>query len=408
MNLVVRQFRDFFVSLKLTVTLLVLSMVLIFAATLDQVNLGIWAVQEKYFRAFFVLWRVGDIPVPVFPGGYFIGGLLLINLVSAHVYRFTLAWRKAGIFLTHVGLITLLIGELLTGLWQEEFSMRLTEGDAKNYSESYRGNELAFVDKSNAEFDEVVAIPEALLARGETVQHPKLPFRVVTKTYYPNSTLRMRAPAPAGAAGVAAEPASPATSGIGPRVSATPLPLTYNQNERNLPAAFVELIGPEGSLGTWLVSTGLPTPQRIDHGGRTWTIALRFERAYKPFALTLLKFRHDRYAGTEIPKNFSSRIKLATPDGRDDREVLIYMNNPLRYAGLTFYQASFEPGNDKVTILQVVRNPSWLLPYIACTLMTLGLLVQFGIHLKGFVGKRRAPNLSAPSAGSAFQPPPSG
>ena len=65
------------------------------------------------------------------------------------------------------------------------------------------------------------------------------------------------------------------------------------------------------------------------------------------------------------------------------------MNNPLRYAGYTFYQASFEPGNDKVTILQVVRNPSWLIPYIACSVMTLGLLWQFTIHLLGFIAKRR-------------------
>ena len=114
------------------------------------------------------------------------------------------------------------------------------------------------------------------------------------------------------------------------------------------------------------------------------------QRAYRPFSLTLLKFNHDVYAGTDIPKNFSSRIRLKTPDGRDDREVLIYMNNPLRYAGLTFYQASFEPGNDKVTILQVVRNPSWQLPYLACTLLALGLLVQFGIHLVGFIRKRAA------------------
>jgi hypothetical protein len=67
------------------------------------------------------------------------------------------------------------------------------------------------------------------------------------------------------------------------------------------------------------------------------------------------------------------------------------MNNPLRHDGYTFYQASFEPGNDQVTILQVVRNPSWLIPYIACSMMTLGLLVQFCIHLFAFIGQRRAP-----------------
>ena len=124
--------------------------------------------------------------------------------------------------------------------------------------------------------------------------------------------------------------------------------------------------------------------------GRHWKILLRTHRVYQPFTLTLLKFSHDRYAGTEIPKNFSSRLRLKTPDGRDDRDVLIYMNNPLRYAGLTFYQAGFE-NNDRTTILQVVRNPSWLLPYLACALMSLGLVVQFGIHLAGFVAKRRSP-----------------
>ena len=64
------------------------------------------------------------------------------------------------------------------------------------------------------------------------------------------------------------------------------------------------------------------------------------------------------------------------------------MNNPLRYAGLTFYQAGFE-NNDTTTILQVVRNPAWSMPYVACTLMTLGLILQFGFHLVAFVRKRQ-------------------
>ena len=383
MNDVVRQFRDFFVSLKLTVVLLALGMVLVFAATLDQTNLGIWGIQQKWFRSFFVLQDVGGVPVPIFPGGYFIGGLLFINLVAAHVYRFKFAWRKSGIFLTHLGLILLLVGELLTGLWQQDFQMRLEEGETKSYSESYTLSELALSDTTDPQFDAVVAIPEALLANGETVQHPKLPFRVVPKLYYPNSALQMRTSTPDA-------PPSPATTGLGPRIAATPLPITYKQDERNFPTAFVELIAPEGSLGTWLVSTALPAPQRFDYGGHTWKLALRMQRAYRPFSLTLLKFNHDVYAGTDIPKNFSSRIRLKTPDGRDDREVLIYMNNPLRYAGLTFYQASFDPSNDKVTILQVVRNPSWQLPYFACTLLALGLLVQFGLHLVGFIRKRAA------------------
>jgi hypothetical protein len=384
----------FFVSLKLTVVLLALSIILVFWATLAQVQLGIWGVQEHFFRTFFVLGRIPgtEIPVPVFPGGYFLGGLLLLNLLAAHFQRFQFAWRKSGILLTHAGLILLLVGELITSLFQEDYQMRLDEGETRNYSESFRLNELAITDTSDSTWDEVVAIPEELLAREGDVQHAKLPFRVLTRAYFPNANLQMRegdAPAPTGAVPLAA------SRDIGQRVSVFPLRITYRDNERNLPAAYVELVGPEGSLGTWLVSTMLVRPQTFDYGGRTWRLQMRFAREYKPFALTLLDFSHDRYPGTEIPKNFSSRVRLKTGDGREDREVLIFMNNPLRFDGLTFYQAGFE-NDDRTTILQVVRNPGWLLPYIACLLMSVGLLAQFGMHLFGFV--RRRTRTPAPAA----------
>jgi hypothetical protein len=385
--------RDFFVSLKLTIVLLLFSMVLVFAATLDQVNLGIWAVQEKYFRSFVVYLPMGRFAIPAFPGGYTIGGLLLANLIAAHIYRFRLAWKKTGLLLTHGGLIVLLVGELLTGLWQEDYHLRLDEGQTKNYAESFRHYELVVVDTTNPGFDEVVAIPERLLATKVPVQHPKLPFRVVPKTFYPNSSLHTR---PADAGLTAPSDGDHPNIGVGDHVLAAPEPVTHRSDGRNVPSAIVEIAGADGSLGTYLVSAHLDAPQTFVHGERTWQIALRLKRAYQPFTLTLLKFSHDRYAGTEIPRNFSSRLRLATPGGRDDREVLVFMNNPLRYAGFTFYQAGFE-NNDRTSILQVVRNPSWLVPYIACGLMTLGLVIQFGIHLVGFAGRRRAIARSVPT-----------
>jgi hypothetical protein len=377
----VRQFRDFFVSLKLTVVLLGLSLVLIFWATLQQVHLGVWGVQEKFFHAFFVLENIPgtNFPVPVFPGGYFIGGMLLINLVAAHVYRFKLEWRKAGIQLTHSGLILLLLGELFTGIFQVESQLHLDEGETKNYSESYRLNELAVMDTTDPKFNDVVAIPESVLSDGGSIQHPKLPFQVRIRDYYPNAIVQLRDQLPNAAPALA-------TTGIGPRVAVIPLPLTYKQDERNAPAANIELVGTEGTLGTWLVSPLLGMPQSFTYQGHTWEIALRFKRYYRPFAVTLLKFTHDIYPGSDIPKDFASRIRLQTADGREDREVRIYMNNPLRYAGLTFYQASYD--GDHTTILQVVRNPSWLLPYISCLMMGLGLLIQFGLHLTTFIRKR--------------------
>ena len=115
---------------------------------------------------------------------------------------------------------------------------------------------------------------------------------------------------------------------------------------------------------------------------------LRPARHYMPFSLQLMKFNHSVYDGTDIPKDFSSRVRLVRPATGEEREALIYMNNPLRYAGETFYQASFDR-DDAGTVLQVVRNPSWLTPYFSCALIGAGMAVQFVSHLITFL-KRRA------------------
>jgi len=39
--------------------------------------------------------------------------------------------------------------------------------------------------------------------------------------------------------------------------------------------------------------------------------------------------------------------------------------------------------------LQVVRNPAWLTPYAGCLIVAVGLVVQFMIHLVGFVSRRK-------------------
>jgi hypothetical protein len=379
-----REFVRFFVSLRLTVALLALSALLVFLATLDQVNLGIWAVQEKWFKSFIVLHDIKGFPVPVFPGGYFIGALLLVNLVAAHAKRFAFTWKKAGIQIVHFGLILLLLGEFFTGRFQEEYQMRLDEGQTKNYSESWRFNELAVVDTTAPDKDLVTAIPEKRLTRlDEPIETPSLPFKIIPRAYFPNATISTRDQAPPNFK----QAENISNRGIGPRFAVTPLAVTYKQDQRNWPAAFVELVGPEGSVGVFLVATMSVAPERFSYAGREWSLAFRFERAYKPYSLTLIDFTHDRYPGTEIPKNFSSRVRLATPDGVNDREVLIFMNNPLRHDGMTFYQASFEKG-DRTSILQVVRNPSWLIPYLSCLLMAVGLFWQFGWHLVLFTARR--------------------
>ena len=61
-----------------------------------------------------------------------------------------------------------------------------------------------------------------------------------------------------------------------------------------MPSAYVTLRAGDQNLGTYLLSPGLTGPQHVDVNGKTYGIALRLPRHYKPYTLTLQKFSHDR------------------------------------------------------------------------------------------------------------------
>ena len=385
------KFIDLITSLKLTIVCLAAGMALIFAGTLAQVHLGIHEAQQRYFQSFFVWWppEGRGIKFPIFPGGHLIGAVLLINLIAAHAKRFRWAWRKLGIHLTHAGLIIMLAGGLFTDLFAVESHMRLDNGETKNYSEDTRRDELAVIETTNSEFDQVTAIPESILRHNHIIRHPSLPFQIVVRNFFQNSRLQMINEGDKNAQPLA-------DRGPGAQVIVQPMPPATAPDEQNVVSAAVEIIpsslangAPRESLGTWLVSDALGAPQEFSWMNRTWRLTMRPARYYKPYSVTLQKFTHEKYAGTEIPKNFASQIALIDPERSLNRDVLIYMNHPLRYRGETYYQAGFQK-DDSATILQVVHNPSFLAPSVACVIVAAGLLVQFGYHLVGFARKRRA------------------
>ena len=383
----------FFSSLKLTVVLLSFSMVLIFFGTLDQVQYGIWHTQKLYFESSFVVWSYPEqapgynflswLHIPM-PGGYLLGGLLFVNLIAAHVTRFKMSWKKSGIFLVHFGLIMLLVSELLTDILAVESQMPVDEGGTANYSQAFRANELVFIDRSHPEHDQVHSIPATLLKPGKRVDVPDTTLSIQTVTYYPNAEV--------GRATGGTPIDTPATRGAAVRMGIVVKPMaeTYAEGDINTATAFVEVFDGEESLGVWLVSNVIDErfpPQMVEAGDRAWEIALRFTRHYYPFEVELIDFAHDKYPGTDIPFNFSSEVMVRHQDSTKNQKALIYMNHPLRYEGLTFYQASFA-NQDTTSIFQVVRNPGWLLPYVAVLLMGLGMCVQFGMHFMKFLRKR--------------------
>lgn len=375
-------------SLRLTVVLLALCMILVFAATLAQVELGIHEIQQTHLRSWIAWFDLspgeGGIPIP-FPGGMLLGSLLLLNLIAAHTVRFELRMKKAGMILVHLGIILLLLGELFTAVLANESQMSLDEGRALNYSTASREIELALVDASEPGVENVTAIPMSRLRDGARIDLEGFSLKIIR--FFQNSEVVAES-----SAGAGFDPAR-ANSGAGTGHAVRELPRETAMDRRDHSSAFVEVVRADGtSLGTWLLTNGFPAPQSFDASGRSWGMAIRQRRFYHPFSIRLLDFTHDRYLGTQIPKNFSSRIRLENPETGEHRETLIYMNHPLRYQGLTFYQAGFA-NDDRTSILQIVRNPVWRLPYLACGMVGLGLVWIFSQHLaKAMTRKRPVPS----------------
>src|SRR5262249_61025404 len=150
--LVVYKLLTFLASLRLTVVLYALSLLVVFFGTLAQMDQGLYSVLHTYFRSAFVWVPLqlfvrfaqvffsvspeahigGSIP---FPGGWLLGTLLLINVLAAHAVRFKLSWKRSGVLILHTGLIILMLGELVTGLFAVEARMTLAQGGTVSFVE---------------------------------------------------------------------------------------------------------------------------------------------------------------------------------------------------------------------------------------------------------------------------------
>ncbi|NIP84435.1 MAG: ResB protein required for cytochrome C biosynthesis, partial [Planctomycetales bacterium] len=96
---------------------------------------------------------------------------------------------------------------------------------------------------------------------------------------------------------------------------------------------------------------------------KTYEVQLRFRRQYKPYTVTLIDVRKDDYLGSSMVKNYSSDIYLIDPQRQVDRKPHIWMNNPLRYAGETFYQSRWfvDQAGVENTVFSVVTNRGWMI-----------------------------------------------
>ncbi|MEX2186582.1 MAG: cytochrome c biogenesis protein CcsA [Pirellulales bacterium] len=302
--------------------------------------------------------------------------------------------QRAGIVLLHAGVGLLMLSELQVGMTAVESHLTAQEGQAKNYSEDTGEYEVAIVDTSGKDADEMTVIPWHMLEGGETVSDDALPFDVTVVDFFPNvRDLRVARPGDV----------NPATAGIGLKGVPVPEPpsvATDSSQAVDAPAAYVRLTGKDGKpIGVYLLAAfrvqhwveARQEPEKVQVGGKSYDVSLRYRRIYRPFWVEVVETKQEFYPGTAMPRSYSSDVLVLDEDGTQILDKHIKMNNPLRYAGETYYQSGFYPkelvGVDTTT-LQVVTNKGWMIPYVSCMIVAVGMLYQFSVALIRFVRRR--------------------
>ncbi len=126
-------------------------------------------------------------------------------------------------------------------------------------------------------------------------------------------------------------------------------------DELKKPALFVEIDGPKGKSTDWVFAEA---PQAT---------------AYKDGNFFLLY----KQMGENI-KDWKSKLRIVE-GGKTVAEKTIEVNDPLKYKGYTFYQASYDPQNEKLSGLQVANDPGVPLVYFGFFFLCFGIIFIFYI-----------------------------
>jgi ABC-type transport system involved in cytochrome c biogenesis permease subunit len=304
----------------------------------------------------------------------------------------TVFGKRAGIVLLHGGIGLMMFYELHVALTAVETQMHLAEGERTNYVQDIRTFELAVVDTTDPKQDRVAAIPKSIILNSaqhnEAITHADLPFKIKVSNFLKHSKLRT----------ARKSDKNLATAGNGLTTipeEAKPGAGTDTDGRIDMPSAYVTLESASDGqpLGTYLVSFGLwerDLSDTVQVSGRSYKLELRPKRYYKPYVFELKDVRKEDYLGTSTPRFYASTVHIVDQDRHVDEEKTIWMNNPLRFADETFYQSGYvreEGSGQEHTTLSVVANSGWMMPYVGCMLVGVGMLFHFLNLLVRFLTK---------------------
>lgn len=322
--------------------------------------------------------------------GTFAGVVLLIGCVL--VFK-----KRAGIVLLHAGIGLMMFYEVLVGVAADEAQMHITEGETVNFARDIREIELAVTKPLNDNEDQVTVVPGSFLkdyfpdhAKENTfISHAELPFDIRVDEFIENAQLKR----------ASGEDQKKVTGGFGKEFAPEPVAAATgagSSEQVDQPSAYVTISEkgkPDNILSKNLLSVqpaSMDQGESVTVGDQEYQVFLRFKRLYKPYSVYLEDAEQINYEGTRTPRDYSSQIVLQDAETDNTLDAKIWMNNPLRYGGETFYQSGMfdAPNGPDSTTLSVVTNTGWMIPYVSCMIVAVGMLAQFLLTLGRFLNRR--------------------
>jgi ResB-like family len=386
-------------SYHIAVVVFLLMIVLTLVGTFSQKTIGLYESLRIYFVSWLVPregWIWGYIPLP---GMALVLAVLFVNLLAGGVLRIKKNWRTIGNVIAHLSMLGL-IAAGAASLWgKREGHMRIFEGERSNRVQAYvdwvlEVNEPGGPDKSVSIIHET-AFRTQSPAETTTFHRTGWPFELKVSGYQRNATITTVGD-PAVLAG------APEVDGYTLR----PLPVD-SQAEANMAGVFLDAVDLSGKLlGRTVLAQVIRqgeiitrnTPFSFMAGGRQFAVTLTREAWEVPFAIKLDDFKATYYPGIKKAKEYESHVTMCAADGKETK-FRIWMNNPLRDSGYVAYQASYDsespPGQEKYTVLAVVKNPSDQWPFYSLIMATIGLCITFLTKLARFIRRTVVPTAPA-------------
>jgi cytochrome c biogenesis protein ResB len=283
-------------------------------------------------------------------------GLFCLNLVLCTAGRWSLKIRKLGTSITHTGVLVMVAGAIVGGIWGERGTLRMFPGQSSR---------VCFDDKQK-----VIKLPFEIHLDDFTVERYSTP-REALIVHLPKKQIARAFPVK-----------------VGGQYEVEDVTVTILRYE---PDFIVLSKGKYGSRSTAPRNPAIQVRVISDSQDDTQWLFQKFPGMHQDEEAEVRLDYSQIAAGGRI-KDFKSKLRL-TQNGKVVASKTIEVNKPLRYEGYAIYQSSYDRFHESWSGLEIAKDPGIILVYLGFILISAGIL--YALYVRPLLTKKGRANSDA-------------